>query len=598
MSKGIKILGISCYYHDSSAALLIDGDIKSAVQEERFSRKKNDSSFPSNSIKFILKKNNLEINELDYIVFYEKPFLKFTRLLETYLAYAPIGLASFKKAIPTWIKEKLFQKREILNEFKKIDYSFKNKILFSQHHLSHAASAFYPSPFEESLILTLDAVGEYTTSSIAVGKGNKIFFKKQIDYPHSLGMLYSAFTYYCGFEVNEGEYKLMGLAPFGKPKYYEKILHNLINVFDDGSFFLNMKYFDFPTGLKMINTKFENLFGRKTKNQNEKFDEFHMDIASSIQKVTEEIILKICKFYQKEYNQDNICLAGGVALNCVANGKILKSGIFKDIWIQPAAGDAGGSLGAAYTIWFDKLNNRREVKDGIDSMKGSFLGPSYSNDAIKVHLDEIKAKYTYLNDQELNNKVAEILSSQKLVGWFQGAMEYGPRALGNRSIIAHPGFMDMQKKINMKIKFREGFRPFAPAVLAEEAFKFFESNNNNSYMLIVSKIKSNLIENKEKLKNAIGFQKLDIKRSSLQAITHVDYSARVQSVKKHENPKFYELIKTFYNKTGIPILINTSFNINNEPIVCDVKDAYRCFLVTDLDYLVCGNYLLEKNEQF
>ena len=598
MNKKITILGISCYYHDSSAALLIDGEIKSAVQEERFSRKKNDSSFPANSIKYILKKNNLKITEIDHIVFYEKPFLKFTRLLETYLAHAPRGYTSFKKAIPTWIKEKLFQKREIFNELKKIDNSFNGKILFSEHHISHAASAFYPSPFEESLILTLDAVGEYTTSSIAIGKGNKIYFKKKINYPHSLGMLYSAFTYYCGFKVNDGEYKLMGLAPFGEPKYYDKILNNIVEVYEDGSFSLKMEYFEFSTGLKMINSKFERLFGKKTKKSNERFEEFHMDIAASIQKVTETIILKICKFYQKKYNQKNLCLAGGVALNCVANGKILKSEIFKDIWIQPAAGDAGGSLGAALTIWYDKLENIRKTKSGIDSMKGSFLGPSYSNDEIKIDLDDIQAKYDYLNDSDLNDKAAEILNNKELIGWFQGAMEYGPRALGNRSIIAHPGFMDMQQKINMQIKFREGFRPFAPAVLSEQTLNYFENNNQNSYMLIVSALKSNLIENQENLKNVKGFKKLDIKRSFLQAITHVDYSARVQSVRKEENLKFYNLINSFYKKTGIPMVINTSFNINNEPIVCTVKDAYNCFMVTDLDYLICGNYLLEKKKQF
>ena len=598
MNKKITILGISCYYHDSSAALLIDGEIKSAVQEERFSRKKNDSSFPANSIKYILKKNNLKITEIDHIVFYEKPFLKFTRLLETYLAHAPRGYTSFKKAIPTWIKEKLFQKREIFNELKKFDNSFNGKILFSEHHISHAASTFYPSPFEESLIITLDAVGEYTTSSIAVGKGNKIYFKKKINYPHSLGMLYSAFTYYCGFKVNDGEYKLMGLAPFGEPKYYDKILNNIVDVYEDGSFALKMEYFDFSTGLKMINSKFERLFGKKTKKSNERFEEFHMDIAASIQKVTETIILKICKFYQKKYNQKNLCLAGGVALNCVANGKILKSEIFKDIWIQPAAGDAGGSLGAAFTIWYDKLENIRKTKSGIDSMKGSFLGPSYSNDEIKIDLDNIQAKYEYLNDSDLNDKAAEILNNKELIGWFQGAMEYGPRALGNRSIIAHPGFMDMQQKINMQIKFRESFRPFAPAVLSEQTLNYFENNNQNSYMLIVSALKSNLIENQENLKNEKGFKKLDIKRSFLQAITHVDYSARVQSVRKEENLKFYNLINSFYKKTGIPMVINTSFNINNEPIVCTVKDAYKCFMVTDLDYLICGNYLLEKKKQF
>ena len=593
----INILGISCYYHDSSAALIVNGEIMSAVQEERFSRIKNDSSFPTNSINFILKENNLRLNEITHIVFYEKPFLKFTRLLETYLSNAPLGFTSFKKALPIWIKEKLFQKREIQLEFKKLDKNFEGKILFSEHHLSHAASAFYPSPFGEALILTFDAVGEYTTTSIAIGKNNKIEFKKAINYPHSLGMIYSSFTYYCGFKVNEGEYKLMGLAPYGHPKYKEIIYDKLIQVHEDGSFFLNMRYFDYSTGLRMINKKFENLFGRKTKLPEDKLDQFHMDIAASIQKVIEEIIIKICRYYQKEYNLKNLCLAGGVALNCVANGEILKSQIFEDIWIQPAAGDAGGSLGAALSVWYDMLKNQRFIVKGSDSMKGSFLGPEFTNSEIKSELDRLGAKYKYIDEDQLSNKVSDLLVEKKLIGWFQGALEFGPRALGNRSIIAHPGDMDMQKKINMSVKFREGFRPFAPAVLSEETFNFFENNNLNNYMLIVSNIKDSLKENKNLLNNTSGFKKLNIKRSILQGITHVDYSARVQSVNKEQNLKFYKLIKKFYEKSKIPILINTSFNINNEPIVCTVEDAFRCFLVTDLDYLVCGNYILEKNEQ-
>jgi carbamoyltransferase len=594
----INILGISCYYHDSSAALIVNGEIMSAVQEERFSRIKNDSSFPINSINFILKKNNLRLNEITHIVFYEKPFLKFTRLLETYLSNAPFGFTSFKKAVPLWIKEKLFQKREIREELKKIDKNFEGKILFSEHHLSHAASAFYPSPFEEALILTFDAVGEYTTTSIAIGKNNEIEFKKAINYPHSLGMLYSSFTYYCGFKVNEGEYKLMGLAPYGHPKYKEIIYDKLIQVHEDGSFSLNMKYFDYSTGLRMINKKFEDLFDRKTKLPEDQLDQFHMDIAASIQKVIEEIVVKICRYYQKEYDSKNLCLAGGVALNCVANGEILKSQIFEDIWIQPAAGDAGGSLGAALSVWYDMLKNERLVVKGSDSMKGSFLGPEFTNSEIKSELDRLGANYEFINEDQLNNKVSDLLVEKKLIGWFQGALEFGPRALGNRSIIAHPGDMDMQKKINMSVKFREGFRPFAPAVLSEETLNFFENNNLNNYMLIVSNIKDSLKENQKLLNNTSGFKKLGIKRSILQAITHVDYSARVQSVNKEQNLKFYKLIKKFYEKSKIPLLINTSFNINNEPIVCTVEDAFRCFLVTDLDYLVCGNYILEKNEQY
>tara|TARA_X000000368_G_scaffold407766_1_gene387574 strand:- start:1404 stop:3215 length:1812 start_codon:yes stop_codon:yes gene_type:complete len=594
----ISILGISCYYHDSSAALVVDGVIRSAVQEERFTRKKNDSSFPVNSIQYILKENKLALNEITHIVFYEKPFLKFTRLLETYLSNAPIGFSSFKKSMPLWIKQKLFQKKEIINEFKLIDKDFKGDILFSNHHASHAASAFFPSPFEEALILTLDAVGEYTTTSIAIGKGNSIDIKKEIKFPHSLGMLYSSFTYYCGFKVNEGEYKLMGLAPYGKPKFVNLIYDNLIHVYEDGSFVLNMKYFDFSTGLRMINKKFEKLFKKNARLLNENIDQFHMDIAASIQHVTEEIVLKICKYYQKKYNLNNLCLAGGVALNCVANGKILESQIFKDLWIQPAAGDAGGSLGAALYVWYNKLSNKRYVKENKDFMQGSFLGPSYSNNEIKNELDRLDSNYDFIeNDNILNDKVSDLLMNKKLVGWFQGSLEYGPRALGNRSIIANPADMDMQSKINNKIKFREGFRPFAPAVLHEYRKNYFENNNNNSYMLIVTKIKNELKENKDKLDNSTGFEKLKIKRSIIQATTHVDYSARVQSVKKEENQKFYNLIEKFYNKSKIPILINTSFNINNEPIVCSVEDAYKCFMVTDLDYLVCGNYLLKKENQ-
>ncbi len=594
----VSILGISCYYHDSSAALVVNGDIISAVQEERFTRKKNDSSFPRMSINFILKKNKIKLSEISHIVFYEKPFLKFTRLLETYLANAPFGFSSFKKALPIWIKEKLFQKREIINELKEIDPDFSGKILFSEHHLSHAASAFYPSPFEEALIITLDAVGEYTTTSIAIGKSNIIDLKKVINYPHSLGMLYSSFTYYCGFKVNDGEYKLMGLAPYGKPKYKNVIYDKLIHVYEDGSFSLNMKYFDYSTGLKMINKRFEKLFNRKAKLPEEQFEQFHMDIAASIQKVVEEIVIKICTYYKKKYNLKNLCLAGGVALNCVANGKILKSEVFDDIWIQPAAGDAGGSLGAALSIWHDMLKNNRQIEDNLDKMKGSFLGPEYTNDEVKTELDRIGANYDFFEENELENKVSDLLLEKKLIGWFQGALEYGPRALGNRSIIAHPADMDMQKKINMKIKFREGFRPFAPAILSEETLKFFENNNLNNYMLIVSDIKEELKNNRRLLENVTGFKKLDIKRSDLQAITHVDFSARVQSITKKQNLKFYKLIKKFYEKSKIPIVINTSFNINNEPIVCTVEDAYKCFLVTDLDYLVCGNYILEKNKQY
>ena len=590
-----SIIGISCYYHDSAAALVKDGKIIAAVQEERFTRVKNDPSFPTNSIKYILKSNKTKLSDIDHIVFYEKPFLKFSRILETYLANAPFGFTSFKRSIPLWVKDKLFQKQNIINELKKIDKFFNKKILFSDHHLSHAASAFYPSPFRESLIITLDAVGEYTTTSISIGKENKIFFKKKINYPHSLGMLYSAFTYYCGFKVNEGEYKLMGLAPYGKPKYEKIILDNLISFQEDGSFQLNMNYFDFSTGLKMINSKFEKLFKRNTRDpKKEDLEIFHMDIASSVQKVLEIIVLRICEYFKDHYKIKNLSLAGGVALNCVLNGKILDTKLFEDIWIQPAAGDAGGALGAALSVWYHHLGNERKLLPERDSMNGSFLGPSFTNVEIKKELDELNIKYDKLSDEKIYDTVSDLIINGNLIGWFQDALEFGPRALGNRSIIADPRSPTMQKKINMKIKFREGFRPFAPAILNEKSSEFFVNNNNNPYMLVITQLKDELKKNTEKLIITEGFKKLNVLRSDIQAVTHVDYSARVQSVFKDTNKKFYLLINKFYEKTGCPILVNTSFNVNNEPIVCTVKDAYNCFKKTDLDYLVCGNFLIKK----
>ena len=591
-----KILGISCYYHDSAAALIEDGNILSAVQEERFSRIKNDSRFPIESVNYILNENNLKLSEIDHIVFYEKPFTKFSRLLETNLANVPKGFQIFKKSIPIWVKEKLFQKRELELELLKIDKLFNKDILFSDHHLSHAASAFYPSSFEKSLILTFDAVGEYTTTSIAIGDQNQIEFKKVISYPHSIGMLYSAFTMYCGFKVNEGEYKLMGLAPYGEPKYADIIKEKLINLKEDGSFSLNMNYFGFSNSLSMINKKFENLFGQKCRKNFEQIDKFHMDIASSIQKVTEEIIINICRIYSKEFKLKNLCMAGGVALNCVANGKIAQLEIFDDIYVQPAAGDAGGALGSALAVWHIMLKNKRIIKK--DSMQSSLLGPSFSNSKIKTCLDNLGAKYEELNDQELFKSVAEIINSGFLVGWFQGKTEYGPRALGNRSILADPRKIDMQKTINSKIKFREGFRPFAPAILEDHINKFFTPAVVNPFMLFVLKFKDEYILNQKEVIESEGFKKLNVKKSIFPSITHVDFSARVQSVSEKTNPTFYKLLKSFYDLTKCPMLINTSFNINNEPIVNTVVDAYKCFLTTDLDYLVCGNFILNKTKQY
>ena len=592
------ILGISAFYHDSAATLVKNGEIISAVQEERFTRIKHDSSFPINSIKFLLKEQNIKMSDVNYIVFYEKPFLKFERLLETYLAFAPKGFKSFKMAIPIWLREKLFQKKFIINSIARSfpEFDKKSEIFFSEHHLSHAASAYYPSPFEEALILTADGVGEWTTTSVAVGNGRNIEIKEEINFPHSLGLLYSAFTYYTGFEVNGGEYKLMGLAPYGTPKYKDIITENLIDTCEDGSFSLNMKYFNYTTGLTMINKNFEKLFGKKTRKKDSQIEKFHMDVASSIQVVTEDIILKIVKNLKKKYNLANLCLAGGVALNCVANGKIIKEKIFKNVWVQPAAGDAGGSLGAALAFWYLELKKERKHPNNEDKMKGSYLGTSYSNDKIKDILVSIGAKYRKIDDEEMLNQVAKEISNGKSVGWFQGKMEFGPRALGARSILADPRDKETQKNLNLKIKFRESFRPFAPAVLKEKVHEWFDFNGTSPYMLIVAKIlESRKIKVKED--EYEGLEKLKIKRSTIPAVTHVDYSARIQTVDKLTNPKFYELIKKFNEITNCPILVNTSFNVRDEPVVNTVEDAFKCFMSTDLDLLAIENFLLKKEDQ-
>ena len=595
-----SILGISAFYHDSAASLVIDGKIVSAVQEERFSRIKHDSSYPFNAINYVLHESNLKLSKVDHIVFFEKPFLKFERLLETYLAFAPLGFKSFSMSMPLWLREKLFQKKFLFDNLKKHDKNFTdiNKINFSEHHYSHAASAFYPSPFEEAIILTLDGVGEWATTTLGIGKGNKIEILKEIHFPHSLGLLYSAFTYYTGFKVNSGEYKVMGLAPYGKPKYKDIILKKLVDVKNDGSFRLNMKYFNYTKGLTMTNKKFSDLFGHPVRNpQKDLLTEFHMDIAASIQSVTEEIVLKMTRSIAHEYKINKLCLAGGVALNCVANGKILKDKTFKDIWIQPAAGDAGGSLGAALAFWHQELKKTRAVKTK-DQMKGSYLGPSFNDNEVENELYSLKAKFKKLSTNDLIETVANELSKEKTIGWFQGRMEFGPRALGARSIIADPRSDKMQKELNLKVKFRESFRPFAPAVLREDVSKWFEINHDSPYMLLVADVKKEIqIKMSDKDEKLFGIEKLNVKRSSIPAVTHVDYSARIQTVHRETNPKFHSLISKFKEITGCPILVNTSFNVRGEPIVCDVKDAFNCFMGTNLDILICENFILYKNEQ-
>ena len=596
----IKILGISAFYHDSAATIIVDGKIIAAAQEERFTRKKHDFSYPFNAIEFVLNYSNFKLSEIDKIIFYEKPFLKFERLLETHVAMAPKGFVQFSKAMPSWLKEKLFQKKMLLNLLKQHDDTFNNsnKILFSEHHLSHAASAFFPSPFDKSIILTADGVGEWATTTVAIGEKNNLQIKKEIHFPHSLGLLYSAFTYYIGFKVNSGEYKLMGLAPYGEPKYVDLIEQNLIHIKDDGSFRLNQDYFNYTTGLTMTNEKFNKLFGAKPRNsKKDKITQFHMDIAASIQRVTEEIMVKICKSLRQEYDIPNLCLAGGVALNCVANGKILKDKIFDNIWIQPAAGDAGGSLGAALAYWYLELNKEREISND-DSMKGSYLGPSYSNNEIEDILSNLGAKYEVLNDENLIDRTALDLSKGHAIGWFQGRMEFGPRALGCRSILGDPRSSTMQKNLNLKVKYRESFRPFAPSVLREDVSSWFEIENDSPYMLLVANIKKDKQkEMTSEEKKLFGIDKLNIKRSEIPAVTHVDYSARIQTVYKKTNEKYYKLIEKFKDKTGCPVIVNTSFNVRGEPIVNTPKDAFNCFMGTDLDNLAIGNYYLIKKEQ-
>ncbi|MBD1137698.1 carbamoyltransferase [Pelagibacterales bacterium SAG-MED43] len=594
-----SILGISAFYHDSAACILKDGKIIAAAQEERFSRKKHDPSYPYNAIKFVLNFANLKLSEVDKIVFFEKPFLKFERLLETYVAFAPRGFVSFAKAMPLWIKERLFQKNLLFNKLKTHDKNYKTdkNIYFSDHHLSHAASAFFPSPFKEAVILTADGVGEWATTTVAIGNNNNLEVKKEIHFPHSLGLLYSAFTYYTGFKVNSGEYKLMGLAPYGSPIYEDKI-KKLIDIKDDGTFRLDQDYFNYATGLTMTNDKFNKLFGQKPRDpKTERINQFHMDIAASIQKVTEEIMLKLAKAIRNEYKIKNLCLAGGVALNCVANGKILQEKIFENIWIQPAAGDAGGSLGAALALWHIEYGNKREVSSS-DDMNGSYLGNEFNQEEVEKELNIAGANFEILNYEDLINKTSEFISKEKAIGWFQGRMEFGPRALGARSILGDPRSEKMQKNLNLKVKYRESFRPFAPSVLREDLSKWFDMNLDSPYMLIVANInKDKKIEMTDEQKKLFGIDKLNIKRSEIPAVTHVDYSARIQTVTKKTNSRYYDLISKFKEKTGCPVIVNTSFNVRGEPIVNTPTDAFNCFMGTELDYLVIGNCILDKSKQ-
>ncbi len=589
------ILGISAYYHDSAVALIKSGEIIYASQEERFSRIKHDSSFPKLALTDLLKFCEIKISEIDAIIFYDKPFLKFERLIETYLAFAPQGFRQFLIAMPIWIKEKLFMKRLLSDEIKKFDKTFSDsKLFFSEHHMSHAASAFYPSPFEEAMILTADGVGEWTTTSVAKGKHNSIKILKEIHFPHSIGLLYSAFTYYLGFRVNSGEYKVMGLAPYGDPIYTNLIKKELIDIKDDGSFRLNQNYFEYAKGFRMINQKFIKLFGNKNRISESKIEKFHMDVAASIQKVTEDVIINIVSNLKKEYGLNNLCMAGGVALNCVINGIIVKKKIFKNLWIQPASGDAGGAIGGALAYWYNQKKNIRKVYK-FDQMKGSYLGPSFSERYIKNTLQKIGADFKKVSKKNLISIVAKDLSKGKSVGWFQGRMEFGPRALGNRSILADPRNKSMQKNLNLKIKYRESFRPFAPSILFEEQSNWFDLNKPSPYMLLVGMIKKQKrVLNKTK---NINLEKINEIRSCIPAVTHVDYSARIQTVHNDTNKIFTQLLKAFKKLTGVPILVNTSFNIRGEPIVCRPDDAFKCFMGTDLDILVIENFILRKTQQ-
>jgi carbamoyltransferase len=589
----MNILGISAFYHDSAACLVQDGKIVSAAQEERFTRKKHDFSFPKNAINYCLENSGLKGTDLSFVAFYDKPFLKFERILETYLDYAPVGIRSFIKAIPLWIKQKIWTKEVFRKEL-----DFDGKIIFPEHHESHAASAFFPSPFQEAAFLTIDGVGEWATASYGVGKDNKIHILAEIDFPHSLGLLYSAFTYYTGFKVNSGEYKLMGLAPYGEPRYRDLILSELMDLKEDGSFKMNMKYFNYCAGLTMTNRRFEKLFGGPPRKPESRLTQRDMDLARSVQEVTEEVMLRMAQHVHEETKHKNLCLAGGVALNCVSNGRILREGAFENIWIQPAAGDAGGALGAALLVWYQYLENSRIADGKKDFQQGSYLGPEFQNGYISEYLKKNSIPYIELSDEEISEKIAELIADQKVIGWFQGRMEFGPRALGNRSILGDARSPKMQETINLKIKFRESFRPFAPSVINKRAADYFGIDRESPYMLLVAPVKEEvrrkITDEEEKL---FGVRKLHVIRSCIPAVTHVDYSARLQTVDKNDNLLYYRMLEKFDEKYGCPVVINTSFNVRGEPIVCTPEDAYLCFMRTNMDYLIVGNFLVEKKKQ-
>jgi carbamoyltransferase len=596
----MRILGVSAFYHDSAAALIADGEIIAAAQEERFTRKKHDSGFPRHAIEYCLAEAKCPLDAVDFVVFYDKPFIKFERLIETYLAFAPKGLKSFNMAIPLWLREKLFQKSLLTKALREISPKYDNaNLLFTEHHLSHAASAFFPSPFDQAAVLTLDGVGEWATTSCAIGKGNDLGIHKELHFPHSLGLLYSGFTYYTGFKVNSGEYKVMGLAPYGEPKYVRTILDKLIDLRPDGTFRLNQDYFNYCTGLTMTNERFDALFGAAPRRPEQPLTPFHVDIAASVQAVTEEAMLRLARSIRVETGMDRLCLAGGVALNCVANGKIQAAGIYRDIWIQPAAGDAGGAIGAALTAYY--LHHKAERVIGtnrLDGMQGSYLGPAYDQTQVERDLEAEGARFITLPDDQLIERTAQSLSDGKAVGWMQGRMEFGPRALGNRSILGDARSPTMQKVLNLKVKYRESFRPFAPAVLREEVAKWFELDCDSPYMLLVANVRNEhrrtMTEQEQRL---FGIDKLNVQRSDIPAVTHVDYSARVQTVHQETNPRFHKLLRRFKEISGCPVLVNTSFNVRGEPIVCDVNDAFRCFMGTEIEILVVGNCILEKHEQ-
>jgi carbamoyltransferase len=589
----MNILGISAFYHDSAACLVHDGRIVAAVQEERFTRKKHDSSFPDNAVKYCLQEGGLRADDLDFVAFYEKPFVKFDRILETYLANAPIGIKSFIKAMPVWIKQKIWMK-DLIRKNLASDCT----IIFPEHHESHAASAFFASPFQEASFLTIDGVGEWATASYGVGKDNEIQILAELYFPHSLGLLYSAFTYYTGFKVNSGEYKVMGLAPYGEPKYKDLILSELMDLKEDGSFRLNMKYFNYCTGLTMTNGRFEKLFGGPPRKPESRLTQREMDLARSVQEVTEEVMLRMARHIHRETVKKNLCLAGGVALNCVANGRILREGPYENIWIQPASGDSGGALGAALFVWYQYLENSRMTNGKKDFQHGSYLGPKFENGRISHYLEKNKIPYTVLRDEDIPETVANLIADQKVIGWFQGRMEFGPRALGSRSIIGDARSQKMQEIMNMKIKFRESFRPFAPSVLEERVSEYFDLDRESPYMLLVAPVKEEIRQEMSvEEQKLFGIDKLNIVRSTIPAVTHIDYSARIQTVNRDDNPLYHQMISKFHEKYGIAVIINTSFNVRGEPIVCTPKQAYLCFMRTNMDYLIMGNFLLDKNEQ-